>query len=302
MTTLKAILCIIFICFSFTRNIQGQPTLAQDWEASLVKIMKGGESGFSVPHGCGLLVKGQEIGLTYLITNRHLIGDRDSLYFIMTNYDTSSAPPKLTPCEVIYPLNNDKGNPVWISYPDTLFDIAIIPLLEMHNDCIKTFRVFPSEKISDFEGISEGDFVYFYGLPFMSRLQRSGESVALVRGGIVSYKAEEPTVINNTLLTYGQFLIDGFSYRGNSGSPVITSCGQDSSARLVGIVVGHIPQADLISHLAITNGTLVLDTTVVEKNTGLAIVSGAHILKEMVDIADREFRRIIERAKNQKNQ
>jgi hypothetical protein len=299
MTTMKAILYIILIWFSFSTNIQGQPTLAQDWEASLVKIMKGGESRFSVPHGCGLLVKGQEIGLTYLITNRHLIGNRDSLYFIMTNYDTSFSPPRLTPCEVIYPLNNEKGNPVWISHPDTLFDIAIIPLLEMDNDCIETFKVFPSEKISDFNGISEGDFVYFYGLPFMSRLKRSGESVALVRGGIVSYKAEEPTVINNTLLTYGQFLIDGFSYGGNSGSPVITSCGPDSSARLVGIVVGHVPEADIISHLAITNGKLVLDTTVVEKNTGLAIASGAHIVREMVDLAGRTFRRLIEREKKQ---
>ena len=133
---------------------------------------------------------------------------------------------------------------------------AIIPIeipskiITFGNDSIKICNVksFPKSFMRLKKDVKLGEDIYFLGYPYMIGTKegysintnigsiRSGQyktdvTTPVLRTGIVSWKSD----------TNKEFLLDAFSYSGNSGSPVFTKAkfgkpGPD----LIGMVIGHL--------------------------------------------------------------
>lgn len=84
-----------------------------------------------------------------------------------------------------------------------------------------------------------GDKAFFIGFPF-----GIGGKNGYYASGIWAGKKLNPLVRTASVAlvddTNYEFLLDGFSYSGNSGSPVFSAADYDNGMKLIGIVAGHL--------------------------------------------------------------
>lgn len=168
----------------------------------------------------------------------------------------------------------------WAFHENTDIDVASRPFhLIIHPDinknlvipkgCIPTpedVRFISDDEFISLDELDEGDEVIFMGFPIglgadLPRFK------PILRRGIISLKDKH------------MFYIDGFSFPGNSGSPVflLRKYNGDESLgiRLVGIIQGHIPYREECRSIQTGKTRIVF-----EDNTGLSLAFSSEAIKE----------------------
>jgi hypothetical protein len=169
----------------------------------------------------------------------------------------------------------------WIFHPPSQPDgLAVLPFpIDPKGDDIKSI---PESLFFGPEGLYELYDVFF--LSFQPGIDPGKHITPVIRKGTIS--------VQNT---DGTFFIDGFSFPGNSGSPVfltpapirfdnsgnISVGGDTLGGRFVGIVGGYLPYQEV----AISSQTG-RPRVVFEENTGLSIVWPAKLIKELLQSHD----------------
>ncbi|MEO5892485.1 MAG: serine protease [Ferruginibacter sp.] len=114
-------------------------------------------------------------------------------------------------------------------------------LLNTQNNTIPltNLKTLPKSYISDKNEMYPGQEITFVGFPsgigtqngfYGTSLGRDQKTNPLFRKGIISWTSDNADI----------FLVDGFSYGGNSGSPVFSIPNSESSGKLIGMVFGHL--------------------------------------------------------------
>ncbi|MDR3502174.1 MAG: serine protease [Legionella sp.] len=223
-------------------------------------------------------VESQKSYNTFIVTNKHVINNLDSIY-VRFNPEVGNHGK-----DYLIQLIIDK-KPIWVGHHDKDIDIAVIPINVsiLSNDKMK-FNFFRDDehifKINDMKeiGITEGDPIYLLGYPF--GIVDENSQYVIARYGIIAR-------IRDTLANHGKgFLIDTKNYPGNSGGPVILKTEAMSiegtksvnKAQLIGIVNSYIPYIDV----AISTQTKRPRITF-EENSGLANVIPVDYILETID-------------------
>lgn len=267
---------LLILTIGLLSKVDAETGLPTYWEKCVVMIEKEWqfEDGTidTVPHGTGFLFFDDTLG-RILITNKHILSGR-SLVFV--RYNKAEFDPKREkfhyhrePCRLI-----DKNSQrLWKGHPNPEVDVAAIRLSP---PSVKVdTREFDYPRVKSFDSLDVGEDVYFFGFPLGITGQKGMGDFPILRSGIVSYKSFEKTRIGNTVIDSEEFLIDGFSFAGNSGSPVMTRVTAKEKAKLVGIVSRHVSnfQQQVVGS----------DTIAFEQNTGLAIAECADRIRETLE-------------------
>lgn len=210
------------------------------WEKAVVMLEKisldnNGQTRIE-PHGTGFLYFDSALG-NCLITNRHILAGRDSIYIRYNlserqRTDSSSEFHR----EICY-LKDTAGNYLWAGHKNPRIDVGAVKL---RVPSTVDARRFDSERLKSFRDIRVGERVYFYGFPLLLYGLEGQGDYPILRTGIISFRSEHLTYLSRQIIDSGVFLIDGFSFQGNSGSPVIIPSKLKQKGALIGIVFGHI--------------------------------------------------------------
>lgn len=216
-----------------------------------------------VPHGTGFLIYSYDsVHPMYVITNEHVLrnqyvyvtlqADKELMDFMNKNRLKT-----ITIQNVTWELHGEKirhkyeliENKTFVCNKDldiAAFRIAIgtsIPLTDSTKLKISAAKGIPKSMIKFKKDIPLGTDTYFIGFPFsigtelgwyhkgFTGVLAENVPTPLVRKGSVAW------ISSNTDL----FLLDAFSYSGNSGSPIFTQSDIQNKPFLIGIVRGHLP-------------------------------------------------------------
>ncbi len=221
-----------------------------------------------IPHGTGFLLYSYKDNWPVLITNEHVL--KNSEIFVNIPSDTSfvnyfSNVKKNDKLEIIKHLKKNNiylgNNPkklrlridltrdtTFKTHPDSI-DIAGFKLnhingIQVNSKKITLFKTssIPKSHYENMINLGRGDPVYFIGFPQRlgtytgygrQQLFKSDLPNHLVRQGIISLITEDQS----------EFLIDAFSYGGNSGGPVFKLGNPRKGKKgftLIGIITGHL--------------------------------------------------------------
>jgi hypothetical protein len=226
---------------------------------------------FFIPHGTGFIVEsGDKNYPSAIITNEHLLRNPNIYITISADQNLIDKMAEIVKTQHIVgrrPTITINGN-IWTFYDNKLrYNFKLIPdstfVYDKSND-IAAFKLsignyliqpdstkfqvsniicFDSSYYLSRESVPIGTDVYFIGFPYAIGTELGyspgyvtnmfSESIPspVVRKGILAWASS-----NNNF-----FLIDAFSYSGNSGSPVIAFNKSQTKPYLIGIVVGHLP-------------------------------------------------------------
>jgi S1-C subfamily serine protease len=216
---------------------------------------------------------------TFLVTNRHVFNDRDS---VSLRFNTDDGKKK----SFNQSLKLPDGNLSWLAHPNPLVDLA---LLSINSDVLKKNNIQPifiTEEMfgysKDFESIniSVGDDVYAIGFPM--GIAGEEQNYPCVKAGLISRIDKE------IIESKKAFIIDSSIFPGNSGGPVILKPTiislSDSKAAvkpfLIGVVSGYIPYSEqLFTHQ--TKPPTVVSLT--RENSGLSFCVPIDFVKEIYD-------------------
>ena len=224
-------------------------------------------TGFIYAHFVKKIDERQKNYVFFLVTNRHVIQNRDSIIVrFNSNEDDNSKDLKI-------PLNKE-DQPIWTGHPNDKIDVAV---LKINMQLIQDRGLRPGFFRSDDHvmdstemknaGILEGDFIYALGYP-MGIVTKERQYV-LVRSGIVSRIRDLYDDRSK------EFIVDAFVFPGNSGGPVLSKpeavgikgTGISKSSSLIGIVKGYIPYKDVAASQQTGRPRVIF-----EENTGLTSV------------------------------
>lgn len=188
----------------------------------------------------------QNIYRIYLVTNRHVF---KGLKRVLLRFNPTAKEAAKT--YFINLVDKSSKKRLWTPHPNPMIDIAVttinINLLKEHGIQFAWFQsdqhVATLDKIAEL-GITEGDFVYTLGFPMA--LVGPERNYVIVRSGNI---ARIQDAIEHASK---EFLIDAFTFPGNSGGPVVTkpeltAISQTKgvgSAYLIGVVQAYIPYQD----------------------------------------------------------
>ncbi len=140
-------------------------------------------------------------------------------------------------------------------------------------------KTLPKSIISQKNEMYAGQAITFIGFPsgigtrngfFGSNMYRDVKANPLFRKGIVSWTSDKAEL----------FLVDGFSYGGNSGSPIFSVPDSESPGKFLGMVIGHLN--DEFELTSITMDTVkkepVQNITSIPINNGLAQCIPSYII------------------------
>lgn len=211
----------------------------------------------------------------YLVTNKHVLQNHKA---IVLRFNPESG---LAAREFNESLVDASGNQTWTGHPLNNVDVAVISLNgpKLREEALR-FALFTSDETSftkqamkDNE-IMEGDSVFMLGFP-MGHVGNEGQYV-LLRSGVISR-------VREMLENRGHdFVVDAWSFPGNSGGPVvlkpealsINGTKAHTNAVLIGVVKGNINYQET----AVSPQTGRPRITF-EQNTGLSLVEPVdHIL------------------------
>ncbi len=270
---------ILFTTFVFLTT-QASAMIQDDWLKTVVLIEQEvkNEQGQAqyIPIGTGFLLQSKE-GFFYVVTCRHVVKNKDGsnrqgLYYRLNTKSFIDNPFDRRP---INPLLKDLGVDYFL-HPNPAVDLALFPVkVDIKKEEIKfaTLSIFEG-----FEEIFPGDDIFFIGYPIGTVLSERNEPV--VRSGIISRKNTDNT-----------FLIDGASFPGSSGSPVITktlpytyerdkknfNLTQPKQARFIGIISQQVRYRE--PAISAQSGDL---RVIFEENTGLSLVIPANFIVDIL--------------------
>lgn len=263
------------LLFSFPFVSVAQNNFSQDWLKCIVELQKPDSVGVLRTHGTGFcLYNYKSKDFTYLVTCAHVL--RNSFIYVRIPA-SDSATIKLGKVNGNFNVNGRLWLYDGFSFTtkvdliknktflvnDTL-DIGIVkfPYTGIFMTTTKdTTNMVDLTKISNSrirqkKDVEVGTNIYFVGFPLGIGSSAGYYGIKafsdvkinpLVRGGIVAWKSEENS----------QFLVDGISYSGNSGSPVFSQGDLFGKYQpsLIGMVLGHlsdltVQEADLNQGLA----------------------------------------------------
>ena len=251
---------LILICFGLKSQVRSDfPSNAVDCVVLLEKEV----NGIYQPHGTGFILKSYNVKQpTIIVTNEHVLRNRSiyitipadsSLISFMKSRKTKTISFRNRTWELI----GQKLRTEFVLIQDSTFvsnkefDIAVFKLNIANNIVIEDtldIKVSPIlglglSSIKYKKDVPLGTDVFFVGFPFaigtelgwyhkgFTRMFSESVPSPLVRKGSVAWKSS----YDNT------FLLDAFSYTGNSGSPIFTSTEMYSTPYLIGIIRGHLP-------------------------------------------------------------
>ncbi len=223
---------------------------------------------------------------TYLVTNKHVLNNLDSIYVRFNSVEGSQGK------DYLIPLKENK-NKLWVGHHDNDIDVAVLSIntAVLKNDkMIYSFvqddaHVYKIRDLIEAE-VTEGDPIYLLGYP-LGIIDNNSQYV-IARFGIIAK-------IRDMLKYKGKgFLIDTKNYPGNSGGPVILKPEPSSiegtksikNAQVIGIVSSYIPYIDV----AISSQTNRPRITF-EENSGLANVIPVDYILETIKEFDEEKNR-----------
>jgi hypothetical protein len=227
-----------FLMISVPAGIKGEIYIPKNMENCIVTIEDCvvDSSGLRfIPHGTGFIC-GDSTGSCYIITNRHVLYNRDSLIVRFNKFDSTSN--SFTGCRVAARLKVN-GVKAWLAYPDSDIDLAIVltpPGLSV--------PYIDFARLKRFDDVKLGDEVIYLGFPFPADVQGMDKNYPLARSGIVAYKTvydlEDPGS-KYIFLPKQHILIDGIIMSGNSGFPVLSTPGHgNEKVSLIGVLSSHL--------------------------------------------------------------
>lgn len=256
------ILLLFILCFyiniSFSQN-----DFNKDWLKCIVELQKKDSAGNYYTHGTGFCLYNYKGGnFTYLVTCAHVL--RNSYIYVRVP-SSDSATSKLGILNTSINIFGREWQYDGFSFTtkvDLIKDQSFVVNDSLDIGIVKfpysslvfmspkdTINLVDLKKISNSRikrknDIEVGSNVYFVGFPFgigsangyvgINGITRYSDVKInpLVRSGIIAWKSEQ----------ISEFLLDGVSYNGNSGSPIFTKddrFGQYHTS-LIGMVLGHI--------------------------------------------------------------
>ena len=216
----------------------------------------------------------------YLVTNRHVFDGRKGVFLRFNPKDKEAAKSYLLALE-----DPSSKKRLWMPHPDANIDIAVEPinaklLLEqgIQFSCFRSDEhVVTLDKAAEL-GVTEGDFVYTLGFPM--ELVGPERNYVIIRSGNIARIQDAIDHRSN------EFLIDAFTFPGNSGGPVVTKpeamaikeTKAVTSSYLIGIIKSYLSYQEF----AISEQTK-RRRVMFEENSGLTSVIPIDFVKEAID-------------------
>jgi hypothetical protein len=153
--------------------------------------------------------------------------------------------------------------------------------------------------MSSNEDVFPGQEVIFVGFPYGigtkygfqgSSLYGDHKSNPLLRKGIVSWCSENSDM----------FLVDGFSFSGNSGSPIFSIPNLGYEGKFVGMVIGHLSDSYPVNNIYIDTlkNQLVQNVSAIVINDGLAQCIPSSLIYEFASVAIKRRNETVSELKN----
>lgn len=245
----------------FSQIARGQGYFSTELIDCVVSLEKEDSLGKIIPHGTGFCIYNYgNPNELIVVTNEHNLRNgyiyiksavTDSAFRFMIRYkiDTVTVDGQAWVLDG-YNLHTKVFLKYGVNYlPHDSLDFAIFKVpsfsgINIGTDSTKVFKTtsLPLSLIKSKNDVKLGTPVYFVGFPFgighsygftVSDSYNDEKLTPLVRRGIVAWKSD----------TKKEFLLDAFSYPGNSGSPVFSETGVfGESPGLIGIVFAHLGQ------------------------------------------------------------
>ena len=172
-------------------------------------------------------------------------------------------------------------------YKHTTLDLATIfcnipaRLINKNNEVVPltNMKTLPKSLMTDKDDLFAGQEITFVGFPsgigtqngfYGTKMYRDVKTNPLFRRGIISWTSENADM----------FLVDGFSYSGNSGSPIFSIPDATSEGKFIGMVIGHLNSEVEVNSFSSDSATKVSGNhkTYIDVNNGLAECIPAHII------------------------
>lgn len=217
----------------------------------------------------------------YLITNRHVF---EELKQVFLRFNPRAKEPAKT--YLLDLVDKQSKKKLWAPHPNSNIDIAVEPVnIKLLREEGIQFAYFQSDqhvatldKIGEV-GITEGDFVYTLGFPM--GLVGPERNYVIARSGNIARIQDAIDRKSN------EFLIDAFTFPGNSGGPVVTkpeaiaiqNTKAISSAYLVGVIQSYVPYQDV----AVSTQTQ-QPRVIFEENSGLTAVIPIDFVIEAINV------------------
>jgi hypothetical protein len=259
---IKIAICILFLTFTPDLKAQTKSQFSENSLKCIVLLEKKVDSIF-VPHGTGFLIYDYSWKKSaVLVTCEHVLRNSEIYICLPVNSEFVDKMQELGQKTIIsngqvWTLN---GNKIRTKYElvrnktftsDKNLDIGVLSfnapnkLVLPDSTILKatSIQTIPKSEIAYKKFIPLGMDVYFTGFPLSIGTELGwynrgftglySESVPnpLVRKGSVAWKSD----------TNKEFLLDAFSYGGNSGSPIFTINDLQNDTKLIGMVIGHLP-------------------------------------------------------------
>ena len=226
----------------------------------------------------------------YMVTAKHVIQDQTTNHnylpqaLVRFRQREKSDQPMFT----YFPLKATNGNSLVLTNSDPDVDLAVVPVSSnivstalikgMDSDILA--RDFHIKKFN----IREGDDMFFMGL--FSIFYGAKINVPLLRFGRLAMLSDERIPIGNGK-SQNYYLMETFAFPGNSGSPAFFYFSQqrnpgDASFLLAGVVSAYYPQW---TDIKLRNTSV---APVSSENTGIAIITPAYLLHEILYSTDAE--------------
>lgn len=181
---------------------------------------------------------------------------------------------------------------IFCDLPTALVNKAnkLVPLTNM--------KTLPKSSMGQRDDMYAGQEITFIGFPsgigtkvgfFGSDKYSDSRTNPLFRKGIISWTSENADL----------FLVDGFSYGGNSGSPVFSIPDGESEGKFLGMVIGHLNDEVEINNVSMDSNSKVIVShkTSIPVNNGLAQCIPAYIIYEFANKAEKSRSMLLAKSK-----
>lgn len=284
-----SIFSFLVVVLIFTSGYAGMP-IPSDIKKTVCFILIKGTDGKYVPNGTGFFVvtenSSKSIMYGYLVTAKHVLRsspEKDEYFpeiFIRLTKTKGGVE------QLRIPIIRDGKNKNLFLHHDPTVDIAVIPAIPEIQ--LYDFKTLPSSMLTTKEdvkamNITEGADVFFTGM-FTSYLGND-KNYPIVRFGRMALLSEEKIEFDKMLRDL--YLVEIFSFGGNSGSPVFFYLGSDRMPgslivdspvlKLAGVMLGTYVKRSPLQEI-LTGGT----QTVSLDNIGIAAVVPSYYLWEII--------------------
>lgn len=226
---------VLILILSHSSTIDAEEVhLPKNFEHCLVLFEKRlmPDSAF-IAHGTGFILADTLHEKAYIITNRHLIIGRDSI-FAKFNIKDSSRIEGVR--KTLYLIQN--GEEQWTGHADTLIDLAVIDISRL----LPNYYFVSPSRFKLINDVKLGDDIFFLGFP-LAEIVADNINYPMLRSGTVAYKTQNHIVNmqGSIIVPNTHILIDGQSMGGFSGSPILSTpiMGERLSS-VIGIISSHV--------------------------------------------------------------